>query len=122
MPRAYNLTELKESRRELRKRATPQENILWEKLRNRKLGPKFRRQHSIGRYILDFCCPEKKLIVELDGSVHDNEEAKEYDKVRDKFFRELDFKVLRFKNYEVENNMEKVLETIKYHLTPNPSP
>jgi very-short-patch-repair endonuclease len=111
--RTYNLTELKDRRRELRKRSTPQEDLLWEELRNRKLGPKFRRQHSVGRYILDFYCKEKRLLIEIDGGVHNTTEARGYDAVRDKYFRELDFKILRFTNDEVERNMEKVLERIK---------
>jgi leucyl-tRNA synthetase len=111
--RTYTLTELKDRRRELRKRSTPQEDLLWEELRNRKLGPKFRRQHSVGRYILDFYCKEKRLLIEIDGGVHRTNEAREYDAVRDKYFRELDFKILRFANDEVEQNIKKVLEKIK---------
>lgn len=118
--RVYNLTKFKERRRELRKRETSQENLLWEKLRNRKLGAKFRRQHDVGGYILDFYCAEKRLIIEIDGGIHKNKENQEYDKVRDKYFRELNFKVLRFNNEEIDKNVERVLEKIKsaIHLTP----
>ena len=62
---------------------------------------------------MDFYCAEKKLIIELDGEVHDTREAKEYDAVRDKYFADLDYKTIRFLNKEAENNVEKVLEKIK---------
>jgi very-short-patch-repair endonuclease len=107
-----------ERRRELRQNQTPSEKKLWWYLRGQKLGAKFKRQHSIGGYILDFYCPEKKLIIELDGEVHNSEEAREYDTVRDKYFIELGYKVLRFKNEEVEdkNKIEGVLEKIQSYL------
>ncbi|MEK7635054.1 MAG: endonuclease domain-containing protein [Patescibacteria group bacterium] len=109
----HNNQILEERRRELRKNQTKTEEILWWYLRGQKLGVKFKRQHSIGGYILDFYCPEKKLIIELDGEVHNTKEAREYDEVRDKYFRELDYKILRFENREVENDIEKVLEKIE---------
>jgi len=114
MTRIYSLVKLKERRRRLRKRSTTQENLLWEKLRNRKIGSKFRRQHSIGGYILDFYCKEKRLLVEIDGGIHMKNEAKENDKVRDKYFRELNFKILRFKNDEIEKDIDRVVEKIKF--------
>jgi very-short-patch-repair endonuclease len=113
MTRIYSLVKFKERRRELRKIATAQEDLLWEKLRNRKLGYKFRRQHSVGGYILDFYCKEKRLLIEIDGDIHRKAEAKEYDEVRDKYFRELNFKVLRFRNDEIEKDMESILTRIK---------
>jgi very-short-patch-repair endonuclease len=68
--RVYNIPEKKMARRLLRNNATPQEIILWSRLRKNRLGSKFRRQHSIGPYIADFYCPEKTLIIEIDGSQH----------------------------------------------------
>jgi len=112
----HNHEILLERRRGLRKNQTKAEEILWWHLRGQKLGVKFKRQHSIGGYILDFYCPEKKLIVELDGEIHNSKEAKEYDLVRDKYFEELGYKTLRFLNREIENNVEKVLESIKTYL------
>jgi very-short-patch-repair endonuclease len=112
----HNIQKLKERRRELRRKSTPQENLLWEKLRNNKLGVKFKRQHSIGGYILDFYCSEKKLIIELDGEIHNTKEAKEYDEVRDKYFKELGYKTIRFLNSEVDNNLDDVLNKIKGHV------
>jgi len=108
--------DLLERRRELRKNQTKVEEILWWYLRNRGVGVKFKRQHSVGGYILDFICAEKKLIIELDGEIHNTEEAKQNDAVRDKYFRGLGYKVLRFKNGEVEVNVEKVLDKIKSYL------
>ncbi|KKQ77534.1 MAG: hypothetical protein A3A96_02435 [Candidatus Zambryskibacteria bacterium RIFCSPLOWO2_01_FULL_39_39] len=112
----HNNEILKERRRELRQNSTKTEEILWWYLRDKKLGVKFKRQHSIGGYILDFYCPEKKLIIELDGEIHNTKEAKEYDAVRDKYFKELGYKVLRFKNRELENDTEKVLDRIKSYF------
>jgi len=109
----HNNQDLLERRRDLRKNQTKAEEILWFELRNNKLGAKFKRQHSIGGYIIDFYCQKYKLIVELDGEVHNTKEAKEYDAVRDKFFNELGYKVVRFKNEEVEKDVEKVLDKIR---------
>jgi len=100
----------------LRKNQTPAEEKLWSYLRNNGLKVKFKRQHGIGGYITDFYCASKKLVIELDGSVHESGEAKEYDDVRDKYFKELGFTTLRFWNDEVENNIREVLEKIKNYL------
>jgi len=98
--------------RRLRKRQTPQEIVLWSKLRNRRfLDLKFRRQHSIGNYIVDFICLEKKVIIEIDGSGH--QEQKSYDNKRDIYFKEEGYKVLRFWNNEINNNLEGVLLKIE---------
>jgi very-short-patch-repair endonuclease len=97
----HNLKVLRDRRRELRKNSTPTENLLWIHLRNNKLGVKFKRQYSIGGYILDFYCPQVKLAIEIDGRIHDSSEAQEYDKARDSYFAGQDFKILRFKSIEV---------------------
>jgi len=112
----HNVQNLLDRRRELRKNSTDAEQKLWFELRNSKLGAKFKRQHSIGGYIADFYRQKYKLIIELDGDIHNTKEAKEYDSVRDKFFKELDYTVLRFLNTEVENGTERVLEKIKKSL------
>jgi len=106
--------------RELRKKQTPAEIILWSYLRNRKLnGYKFLRQHPIpylgynnkpNYFIPDFYCFEKKLIIELDGIIHDFQ--KEYDQNREEILMDLGLKVIRFKNEELEN-IQKVLEKIR---------
>ena len=97
----------------MRKEQTPQEEKLWFELRHSKLGVKFKRQHSIGGYITDFYCREYKLIVEIDGGIHNTKENQEYDKIRDDYFRELGYKILRIPNREVDEDIEKVLEKIK---------
>jgi len=77
------------------------------RLRDRRLmGFKFRRQYGIGRYIADFCCPEKRLIIELDGECHNN--RIEYDQVRTQFLEQKGYLVLRFRNEEVMNNLNLV--------------
>jgi very-short-patch-repair endonuclease len=98
--------------RELRKEQTRQEKILWDAIRNRKLGFKFRRQYSIGGYILDFYCPEIKLVVELDGPQHSRKENLLYDKERTDYLQILGCSILRFTNKEINENLKKVLSTI----------
>lgn len=106
--------------RELRKQQTPAENILWECLRNRQLlGAKFRRQHNIGQFIADFYCHEARLIVEADGGIH--ETRQESDQIRDEWVRDNGFTVLRFKNEEILNATEQVLNTIAEALLPSSS-
>jgi very-short-patch-repair endonuclease len=108
--------------RQFRKRATPAEAALWERLRNKKLaGFKFVRQFHVERYIVDFCCREQKLVVELEGGIHEMEAQKEYDRVR---FEELELRgmtILRFNNEEIFQNMDSVLEKILTELR-RPSP
>lgn len=103
--------------KELRKSLTPAERKLWEVIRNGKLdGYKFRRQHPIYRYIADFYCHELRLVVELDGRVHDESDQQEHDINRDLVIREFGIQILRFKNEEVLNTPEKVLEKVKAFL------
>lgn len=113
---------LKESR-ELRKNQTPAEEIFWQIVRNRKfLNLKFRRQHQIGNYIVDFYCHEHKLIIELDGGVHDTPERIKKDNTRDKYLRAIGNNVVRFKNEDVFNDLENVLLKIEIIVSPHPSP
>ena len=102
--------------RYLRKEKTKPEEILWEELRNKKLGVKFRRQHPIDMYILDFYAPEVMLSIELDGSTHKTEESKEYDQKRTDYLKQKNITELRFWNPEVENNLTTVLKKIKEKL------
>lgn len=100
--------------RELRQSSTKAEKILWEYLRNRKLdGLKFRRQHPIDKFIADFYCHEEKLVVELDGAVHDEKMNAQYDQTRTYELAGSGIRVIRFWNSEVENNIEFVLNRIK---------
>ncbi len=100
----------------MRKNQTPEERKLWFQLRNNNLGVKFKRQHSIGGYIADFYCQKYKLIVEVDGEIHNTPEMIENDKVRDKYLTDLGFTILRVLNKEVNENMEEVLGRIKENL------
>src|SRR3989344_2066062 len=113
MSLVHNNEKLKDRRRELRQRATKEEEILWAKIRNNKLGCKFKRQHSIGGYILDFYCSKYKLIIEIDGVLHNNQNAKEYDKVRDEYFNDLGYTTIRFLNIEINNKLGEALTKIK---------
>jgi len=108
----YNILKLKERRVDLRNDQTPQEILLWSRLRREQLGFKFRRQHSIGGYIVDFYCPAKKLVIEIDGSQHFEKESKEYDNIRTHYFKGLDIKVLRFTNAEINTNIEGAIQKI----------
>ncbi len=110
----YNLKETERKRKNLRKNATRAEQILWFKLRNRQLGVKFRRQYSIGKFVVDFCCPKLNLIVEIDGGVHYFSDNKiKDDSERQKYLENLGFKIVRYTNLEVLYNMENVVENIK---------
>ena len=91
----------------LRKELTPAECKLWARLRNNQLGVTFRRQHAIGNYIPDFVCIKKKLIIELDGGQHLEQE--EYDQKRTKYLEEQGYKVVRFWNKDVLNDIEGVI-------------
>jgi very-short-patch-repair endonuclease len=103
--------------RNLRNDPTEAERKLWNHLQDKKLsGYRFRRQHSIPPYIADFCCLEKKLILELDGDQHGQEAQKSYDQLRDNFLINKGFVVLRFWNHELLNNMDGVLNSILNQL------
>ena len=102
----------------LRTNQSDAERLLWSKLRNKQTGYKFRRQEPIGDYIVDFTCIENGLIVELDGSQHYVEEAQEYDARRSDYLTSLGFRVLRFSNHDVLENIEGVTLKIMEILPP----
>ena len=116
----YNDPKLKPRRKELRHNETKEEKLLWANLRRKKLNFKFTRQYSVGPYILDFYCVEKRLGIELDGFHH--LENKDYDKEREEYLLFNDIRILRFWNREVSANMDKVLERIKIELGTFPHP
>ena len=116
----YNDPKLKSRRKELRHGETNEEKLLWASLRRKKLGFKFTRQYSVGPFILDFYCVEKRIAIELDGFQH--LENKDYDKERDEYLLLNDIKVLRFWNREISANMDKVLERIRVELGISPHP
>jgi very-short-patch-repair endonuclease len=107
--------------RHLRKESTDVEKILWLHLRARRLaGVKFRRQQIIRNYIVDFVSQEKKLIIELDGGQHNNDENKYRDVLRTQVLQRDGYRVLRFWNNEVTDNLEDVLDVIYRTLFPSP--
>ncbi|MFZ2188599.1 MAG: DUF559 domain-containing protein [Candidatus Moraniibacteriota bacterium] len=96
-----------ERSRELRKETTPQEIIFWSRIKNRKLrNLKFRRQYQLGKYIVDFICLDEKLIIELDGWQHGEQEN--YDRERTKYLEKLGFQVVRIWNGEINTNLDGV--------------
>ena len=117
----FSFSGLVDRARELRRLQTPAEEMAWELLRDRNLnGLKFRRQHQIGDYIADFCCPEEKLIVELDGEIHKTPDVISKDRQRDSYLRSLGFTILRFLNQVVIEQPEDFLEQIALSI-PLPS-
>lgn len=114
-----NFTGMINQVRELRKNQTKAEKIFWELVRNNKyLDLKFRRQHQIGHYIVDFYCHSKKLIIEFDGEVHNTPKQKKKDKIRDKYLKSLGNSILRFSNSELLETTENVLKKIEESLSP----
>jgi len=115
MRSTHNTSANKEIRRKLRNNVTLHERILWSRLKSKQVGYKFRRQHSIGKYIVDFYCPKKRLIIELDGSQHIENE--QHDKEKDEYLSNLNFTVLRFWNSDINTNIEGVIQKIKDYLS-----
>ena len=108
--------DLKAYAREMRSNMPDAEQLLWYLLRNRRIaGAKFRRQHPIGRYILDFYCSEKQIAIELDGGQHS--EQLEYDQRRDAYLKEQGIQILRFWNHQMLLETESVLEVIFSEVT-----
>jgi len=111
----------KQNSRRLRRDMTDAERRLWEHLRKHQIeGCKFRRQHPIGRYVLDFVCLEARLVIEVDGRQH-GERVKE-DRLRTKWLEAHGFRVVRFWNHEVLNNLEEVKAVIWRALSPGAQP
>ena len=113
--------------KELRKQSTDAERLLWSRLRNRRLlGLKFKRQSLIGIYIVDFVCRERNLIIEIDGGHHQEQQAS--DEIRTAFLISCGFRVIRYWNNEVLEDIDSVLESIRMTLeaeippSPQPSP
>jgi very-short-patch-repair endonuclease len=105
------------TRRELRNNSTPEEAVLWTQIKSRKIkGYKWRRQHPIGSYILDFYCPEAKLCIELDGAAHYTYNGAREDNIRTSFLNSKGIKVIRFENRLIWDNIDYVLEIIEQEL------
>lgn len=110
----YNKTKELPKRLILRKSQTREEDILWARLRRNNLGFKCKRQYSVGRYVLDFYFPTKKLAIEIDGLQHI--ENKEYDNQRTMYLNALNIKVLRFWNNEINDSIDIVINKIVKEL------
>ena len=108
--------ELKEKAERMRKNPTEAESAMWEMLKAKNLDAKFRRQHIIGDYIVDFVCLDKQLVIEIDGGYHSTPEQKELDKQRTDFLQSKGFSVLRFTNEEVIGNTEETICIIRNAL------
>jgi len=126
MTKIFNRIEVKEKRRTLRKNMPPAEIILWSKLRGKGLRSyKFRRQYSIGKYIVDFYCPQLKLAIEIDGESHFVEGADSYDRERQAIIELSGVSFLRFTNRDVYERLEgvidKILDRVSASTSPNPS-
>lgn len=120
----FNSKETKEKRRELRKNLTEAEKALWEKLRGKCLaGLKFFRQYGIGVYIADFYCPQRKLVIEVDGGQHFLEKGKTYVQ-REHYMSSLGIYTIRFSNLDILKNIdgtwERIIQVVK-ELPPAPS-
>ncbi len=108
---------LKDLSRENRKASTIAEDILWQRLRGHQLDAKVRRQHVIENFIIDFAFLNERILIEVDGDYHNDEEQKKYDDARSAYLSELGYRVVRFTNNEVENDTDAVLDTIKAELS-----
>jgi very-short-patch-repair endonuclease len=103
--------------KELRKNMTLAEKILWQRLRRKEImGVRIRRQHPMSKFIADFYCHQAKLVIEVDGPYHNEEEQKNYDEGRYKELKEFGIEIIRFTNEEVESDIEAVLEKIREKL------
>ncbi len=121
MSEIYNTRKVFKNRKSLRNNLTPQEIALWVYLKDSNLGFKFRRQYSVGSYILDFYCPSNKLAIEIDGSQHFENNAELYDQKRTGFLESKNIQVLRFTNAEINANIQGVLMRIQEILGTTPS-
>ena len=98
--------------RELRNKLTPSEQVFWLRLKEQFPKYKFRRQHPISIYVADFYCHKLKLVIEIDGSIHDSEKAKLNDRRRQQNLENLNLTVIRFTNDQVKNEIESIFEMI----------
>ncbi|MCW5959755.1 MAG: endonuclease domain-containing protein [Pyrinomonadaceae bacterium] len=113
----HNRKRLKTFRKALRNNLTPAEAGFWNLVKNKKLdGRKFRRQHSVGNYILDFYCPAERIAIELDGEGHYQDDKRVYDFARRKYLESLEIRVLRFQNRLVFEDPEWVLGVIRLNF------
>lgn len=113
MDKIFNTKTQKRLRQKLRNERSVSEKLFWRQLSNSKLGYKFRRQQGIGKYIVDFYCPELKLVIEVDGATHCTDEELEYDKERENFLKSLGLKIKRYYNTAIKEDLGCVIEGLK---------
>ena len=113
-PLVYGL--LKNNAKRMRRGQTEAESFLWSYIRANQLGVHFRRQHPIGDFIADFICIDQRLIIEVDGNIHNKPEQQDWDKQRTAFLESQDYRVVRFSNEQVLHDIEKVIAHIKSYI------
>ncbi|KKQ27514.1 MAG: hypothetical protein US42_C0008G0025 [Candidatus Magasanikbacteria bacterium GW2011_GWC2_37_14] len=116
MTKIYARKDRKIIRNKLRQNMTKSETVFWKYAKRKNLGYLFRRQYSIGKYIVDFYCPALKLIIEIDGITHLDEDVYNNDVIRQKYLENLGHKILRFKSEEILLNLHAVLENLSIYL------
>jgi len=124
MPRSKIVTGQKitpaklERAKEMRREMMPAEEVLWQRLRRSRLGAHFRRQQIIAGFIVDFYSHSARLVIELDGRIHEVREQRQEDARREKIMREMDLRIVRFKNEDVTADLERVLRYIRGLIAP----
>lgn len=106
----------------MRRKSTQAEKMLWERLRSNTLGVRFFRQYSIEGYVVDFYCPEKRLAIEIEGSIHTFAQQKNYDTYRKRLIEAYNIKFLMFTNLEIYTKSEDVMRRIKEVVNPPVTP
>jgi very-short-patch-repair endonuclease len=118
MTKLFNTKETKKIRRELRKQPISAERVLWSRLRKKQLGCRFNRQYGIGKFVVDFYCAEKKIVVEIDGATHGTEAEIRHDLKREKFLKNLGLNIKRYTNRNVFDDLDLVVGDIYEILNP----
>lgn len=113
----FNRLSTKIFRKNLRTNSTRAEILLWKHICRKQLGVKFRRQHGLGPFIADFYCPEKKLVIEVDGASHATMDAREYDAQRTSYIGKAGISVIRFTNQQVFDSLDEVLNQIRNRIS-----
>jgi len=108
-----NRSSFKQRRKNLRNQSTKSEIVLWQKIKNKQLAVKFRRQYNIGYWIVDFYCHQLKLIIEIDGSIHHEEDVVKHDQIRQKILENKGYTIIRYSNHKVLDDIDSVVSNIK---------
>ena len=112
----HNQLQSESDRKRLRSNQTFAEKVFWEAVRGKELGVRFRRQHGVGSFTLDFYCSELRLAIELDGEYHLEKTAQLHDEQRTKFLSEFSISVLRFSNKEILEDLDRVIKHLKERI------